>query len=198
MIKIKPLMENYFNQYSVIIILMKREHHMKKLILFGSILSIFILLTIPHISAVEYQTRNEVIKNELEEKLAHFNDDIDLIDELLKSILLSIYYAQIRFFELRISMIENNSFSENPVLRDLLLLSTAASAWAIWFAASIVPYKAEEFFQATEELPDIIEFIVTLISIPYFVILDLLNITFWFILCFWLVYIVSQLDLPYN
>ena len=181
---------------------------MEKTILFGSILSVFLLLTIPHISAIEFQTRKEVISNEIKEKINPFKQLIefsneesikkqglsvinyfDYIGDLLLSILLFIWEIQVYFYNLRIEWFVDGLFSNYPMLRNVLDFSIDASDINLNFYILLVLLIAGLFIQVTEQLPDVLEFFIIIFSIPFFVLLYLVNSFLGFIFSYTIVYI---------
>jgi len=74
-------------------------------------------------------------------------------------------------------------------LREVLFLSIEASLYNLFFFVGLVVGGALSFIEKTEELPEILEFFITLFSIPMFVFLYLLNSFVWFIFCYALVYV---------
>lgn len=139
---------------------------MKKTILIGSLLSVFILITIPHISAVEYQSRTQSVQSLIESIPIY--TDYDWAEELLYSIIFNIMNRTYFFIDNTL-----NYIIENPFFIPMIQFLTGLIFLSLNFGfllmektynnvIDFIEYGNENFSPMTDTF-------LTLLSIPFFI-----------------------------
>ena len=167
----------------------------KRTIVFGSVFTCFILLMIPNISATQYNQMKEVIeykfqvndynfRNLVESKSQFDNNDTDFIDEILINIIENILNNYFKKIE-RLENFFDKYDDDIPIILIPFYLYYGSLMLIMYYG---LPYailkEIDDFIEDTEKYPDFIEFLITFISIPYFVLKTHLYVNYSWIIIF--------------